>query len=149
MENKPSLNCCSCGTMPQLRTYSGQSPYEQVYEVRCPNCGNHTFAMEYNDSEKALERAVNEWNHTTCRNQFIEHIRTDKKTNMEYWDLFDALAETHVKSVISLSVKPLVLPEMMTMDDVVLEVGKMLTDHLVNCLEQQYGAEFPYVDENY
>lgn len=79
----------------------------------------------------------------------MENIRTDKKSNMAYWDLFDSFAEKHVKSVISLSAKPLTLPETMTMDDVVLEVGKMLTDHLVNCLEQQYGAEFPYVDENY
>lgn len=79
----------------------------------------------------------------------MENIRTDKKSNMAYWDLFDDIAEKHVRSAISLSAKPLTLPETMTMDDVVLEVGKMLTDHLVNCLEQQYGAEFPYVDENY
>ncbi len=79
----------------------------------------------------------------------FENIRTKKKSNMAYWDLFDTLAETHVRSVISLSVKPITIPEGMTMEDVEMEVGKMLTDHLVNCLKQRYGAEFPYVDENY
>ena len=78
-----------------------------------------------------------------------QNIRTDKKTNLEYWDLIDDCAQKHVRSVMSLSVKTITVPEGMSMEDVAMEVGKMLTEHLINCLEQQYGAEFPYVDENY
>lgn len=76
-------------------------------------------------------------------------ITTDKKTNVEYWDRIDALAEKHVKDAIALSETPLTIPGTMTMDDVVLDVGKMLTEHLVNCLEQLYGASFPYVEGDY
>ena len=76
-------------------------------------------------------------------------ITTDKKTNVEYWDRIDALAERHVKDAIELSTTPLAIPGTMTMDDVALDVSKMLTEPLVNCLEQLYGASFPYVEGNY
>lgn len=82
-------------------------------------------------------------------NKISDYAAIDKKRNMEYWDAIEGVSEEYVRQIIEFSIKELKIPDFMTEDDVLLEAGKMVTEHLINYLENTCGAEFPYVDENY
>lgn len=73
----------------------------------------------------------------------------DKKSNMEYWDKIDAVSEDYVRQILSFSTKEIKIPVFMTKDDVILEVGKEVTECVIKHLEEHFGAEFPYVDGDY
>ena len=83
------------------------------------------------------------------RNKTSDYATMSKKGNMVYWDAIDGLSEEYVRQMIEFSIKELKVPEFMTEDDVLLEVGKEVTECVVNYLEKYYGAEFPVVDEDY
>ena len=83
------------------------------------------------------------------RNKVSDYATMSKKGNMAYWDEIDDISEEYVRQIIEFSTKKIKIPDFMTEDDVVLEVGKEVTECIVNYLEKHYGAEFPVVDENY
>lgn len=83
------------------------------------------------------------------RNNTKDYATMSKKGNMVYWDAIDHVSEEYVRQIIEFSIKELKIPAHMTEDDVLLEVGKRVTDCVVEYLEEAYEAEFPYVDENY
>ena len=60
-----------------------------------------------------------------------------------------AVSEEYVRNIIEFSTKAIKIPDFMTEDDVLLEIGKEVTECIVKYLEENYGAEFPIVDENY
>lgn len=82
-------------------------------------------------------------------NKTTDYATMGKKGNAIYWDAIDAVSEEYVRKIIEFSIKELNIPAYMTEDDVVLEVGKEVTECVVKQLEQHFGAEFPFVDENY
>lgn len=89
----------------------------------------------------------------------------NKKANMAYWDMVDSVTESYVKKLIKLSAtKVNVYSSCYTDEDIkemdaeerkdaraegIMEIAKEITEFAVKLLEEQYGAEFPYVDENY
>lgn len=89
----------------------------------------------------------------------------NKKENMMYWDAIDSLTEGYVKKLVKLSTtKVNMYGSCYTEDDIqemdaeerkeareegVMEIAKEITEFAVKLLEEQYGAKFPYVDENY
>ena len=83
------------------------------------------------------------------RNKVSDYAKVSKKGNMAYWDAIDGVSEDYVRQIIEFSIKELKIPEFMTEDDVILEVGKEVTECIVNHLEKHFGAEYPIVDENY
>lgn len=74
-----------------------------------------------------------------------------KKGNMAYWDTIDGLAVEYVEQLIKYSTNPVKLGDndFMDDDDVILEISKIITEFATELLETEYGAKFPYVDENY
>lgn len=74
-----------------------------------------------------------------------------KKGNMAYWDAIDNLATDYTQKLIECSTKPVKLGDGFVLDDddAILEISKQITEFATKLLESQYGAEFPYVDENY
>ena len=83
------------------------------------------------------------------RNKVSDYATMSKKGNMAYWDEIDGVSEDYVRNIIEFSTRNIKIPDFMTEDDVILEVGKEVTECIVNYLEKHYGAEFPFVDENY
>lgn len=89
----------------------------------------------------------------------------NKKANMAYWDEIDHLAEVYVKKLVKYSdTKVNVYGSCYTFEDIkdmdaeerkeareegIMEIGKEITEFAVKLLEEHYGANFPYVDENY
>lgn len=89
----------------------------------------------------------------------------DKKSNMVYWDEIDHLAEVYIKKLVTYSnTKVNVYGSCYTEEDIedmdaeerkeareegIMEIGKEITEFAVKLLEGHYGANFPYVDENY
>ena len=89
----------------------------------------------------------------------------DKKANMMYWDDIDHLAEAYVKKLVKYSyTKVNLYGSCYTEEDIkdmdveerkeareegIMEIGKEITEFAVKLLEKHYGANFPYVDENY
>lgn len=82
-------------------------------------------------------------------NKVSDYAKVSKKGNMAYWDEIDGVSEDYVRSIIEFSTKELKIPDFMDKDDVILEVGKEVTGCIVEYLEKHFGAEFPFVDENY
>ena len=78
-----------------------------------------------------------------------------KKANMMYWDGIDTLSERYVERLMAFSQNiPIYADEFEekfdeSQEDVVLELGKEITEFATKLLEERLGAEFPYVDENY
>lgn len=73
-----------------------------------------------------------------------------KKGNMAYWDTIDSLATEYTEKLIECSTKPVKLDDGFVLDDdAILEISKQITEFATKLLESKYGAEFPYVDENY
>ena len=72
-----------------------------------------------------------------------------KKANLAYWDMIDDLAEEYVRGLIAFSNSGIQIDEDEDEDDVVLELGKEITEFATKLLEERLNAEFPYVDENY
>lgn len=74
-----------------------------------------------------------------------------KKANMAYWDEIDWVTEDYVKALIVRSHKEIPTGDEFEeeFDDVVLELGKEITEFATKLLEERLGAEFPYVDEDY
>lgn len=89
----------------------------------------------------------------------------NKKANMTYWDAIDALTEEYVRRLVEYSTTKDNLygyeyteEDIEEMDDEereeareqgIMEVAKDITEFAVKLLEDHYGANFPYVDENY
>ena len=74
----------------------------------------------------------------------------DKKANMRYWDAIDGVTEDYLRSLLEFSQSPLKLvDEDEDEDDVLLRLGKEITELAIKMLEDNFGAYFPYVDENY
>lgn len=79
----------------------------------------------------------------------INSIKTNEKTNMEYWDGVDAVIEKHVAACIEelkqWSTKDIVLESNgVSKEDVIMEISKSVGDVLINRLENFCDAEFPY-----
>ena len=83
------------------------------------------------------------------RNKTKDYATMGKKGNMIYWDAIDNVSEEYVRQMIEFSIKELKIPDFMTEDDVLLEVGKEVAECVVDYLEKHFGAEFPVVDEDY
>ena len=83
------------------------------------------------------------------RNRTVDYANMGKKGNMIYWDGIDRASEDYVRNILEFSTKEIKIPDFMTEDDVILEVGKEVTECIVNYLEKHYGAEFPVVNEDY
>ena len=83
------------------------------------------------------------------RNKTRDYATMGKKGNMMYWDEIDGVSEEYVRQILEFNTKEIKIPDFMTEDDVILEVGKEVTECIVNYLEKHYGAEFPVVDEDY
>lgn len=90
-------------------------------------------------------------------------IFTNKKANAEYWDEIDHTSENYVSELLKFSTKEIKLAGLPYNKDgtikntsdieaakehTILEIGKDITEFAVKLLEEKYGAEFPYVDEN-
>ena len=89
----------------------------------------------------------------------------NKKANMAYWDAIDTLTEEYVRKLVEYNTTKDSLygyeyteEDIEEMDDEereeareqgVMEVAKDITEFAVKLLEDHYGANFPYVDENY
>ena len=73
------------------------------------------------------------------------HLR--KKGNMAMWDAIDNLAEDYIKKVLEYSDKE-IDPEDLD-EEVLMDLGKDITEMVINTLEKNCGAEFVYVDCNY
>lgn len=79
-----------------------------------------------------------------------ENSQISKKGNMTYWDEIDALAEGFVKALVELSTIPVTLGnEFLEPEDDILEMGKMVTEFAISLLQDEFGAVYPYVEENY
>jgi hypothetical protein len=79
-----------------------------------------------------------------------ENSQISKKGNMTYWDEIDALAEGFVKALVELSTTPVTLGnEFLEPEDDILEMGKMVTEFAISLLQDEFGAVYPYVEENY
>lgn len=72
----------------------------------------------------------------------------DKKRNMQYWNGIDGLAEEYVRNLYRYSITNAHIDED-DMEDVIIDIGKQVTELATKLLEQELGAKFPYVDENY
>lgn len=90
-------------------------------------------------------------------------IFTNKKANAEYWDKIDHTAESYISELLKFSTKEIKLAGLSYNEDgtikntsdieaakahTILEISKDITEFAVKLLEEKYGAEFPYVDEN-
>ena len=74
----------------------------------------------------------------------------DKKANMRYWDAIDSTTENYLRELLEFSQSPLKLvDEDEDEDDVFLRLGKEITELAIKMLEENFSADFPYVDENY
>lgn len=89
----------------------------------------------------------------------------NKKANMAYWDEIDHLAEIYVQKLAKYSdTKVNLYGSCYTEEDIkdmdaderkeareegIIEIAKDITEFAVKLLEDHYGANFPYVDENY
>ena len=73
----------------------------------------------------------------------------NKKANMAYWDGIDALTEDYVRELLGFSQSPIRVDTDEDEDDVFMDVSKEITELAVKLLEEHFGADFPYVDENY
>ena len=74
----------------------------------------------------------------------------DKKANMRYWDAIDGVTEDYLRALLEFSQSPLKLvDEDEDEDDVFLRLGKEITEIAIKMLEENFSADFPYVDENY
>ena len=83
------------------------------------------------------------------RNKTTDYATMGKEGNIIYWDAIVNASEEYVRQMIEFSIKELKIPDFMTEDDVLLEAGKEVAGCMVNYLEKHFGAEFPFVDENY
>lgn len=79
-----------------------------------------------------------------------------KKANMAYWDSIDDLANEYVINLMSYSQNEIPMDEDEfaekfdeDIDEVIMELGKEITEFATKLLEERLNAEFPYVDENY
>ena len=70
-----------------------------------------------------------------------------KKGNMAMWDAIDNLAEDYIKKVLEYSDKE-IDPEDLD-EEVLMDLGKDITEMVINTLEKSCGAEFVYADCNY
>lgn len=73
----------------------------------------------------------------------------NKKNNMAYWDAIDGLAEDYVRELFEFSQSPIKVDDDEDEDDVFMDVSKEITEFAIKLLEERFGADFPYVDENY
>lgn len=74
----------------------------------------------------------------------------NKKNNMAYWDAIDGVTEDYLRALLEFSQSPLKLvDEDEDEDDVFLRLGKEITELAIKMLEDNFSADFPYVDENY
>lgn len=89
----------------------------------------------------------------------------NKKANMAYWDVIDEMTENYVRRLMRHSVVKINpygssyteedIEEMdadelaEAKDEAIMEIAKEITSFATQFLEKNYGAEFPYVDENY
>lgn len=78
------------------------------------------------------------------RNKTSDYATMGKKGNMVYWDAIDDWTENYVRSLMDFSTKQIELD-----DDAAMDIAKRITEFATNLLTEEYGAEFPYVDENY
>lgn len=73
----------------------------------------------------------------------------NKKANMAYWDAIDGVTEDYLRALLEFNHSPLKVPDDEDEDDVFLRLGKEITELAIKMLEDNFGAYFPYVDENY
>lgn len=74
-----------------------------------------------------------------------------KKGNMAYWDAIDELSTEFASKLIECSTRPVKCGDEFVLDDddIMIDISKQITEFATNLLMSEYGAEFPYVDENY
>jgi hypothetical protein len=118
---------------------------------------------EESDDEITCIDVKNEW--WVVNPNYEEEVKMNKKNNMAYWDAIDALTEGYVKKLVKYSdtkvnlygscYEPEDIKEMdeeerkEAREDGIMEIAKDITEFAVKLLEEHYGANFPYVDENY
>ena len=74
----------------------------------------------------------------------------DKKANMRYWDAIDNTTEDYLRALLEFSQSSSrLVDEDEDEDDVFLRLGKEITELAIKMLEENFSADFPYVDENY
>lgn len=73
----------------------------------------------------------------------------NKKANMAYWDEIDGVTEDYLRALLEFSHSPLKVSDDEDEDDVFLRLGKEVTEVAIKMLEDNFGAYFPYVDEDY
>lgn len=94
-----------------------------------------------------------------------EDLKISKKGNMMYWDEIDGLTEEYVEKLVEYSIiNPNLYGYEYTDEDIeamddedreearyqgIMEVAKEITEFAIKLLEDNYGAEFPIVDEDY
>ena len=83
------------------------------------------------------------------RNKTTDYATMGKKGNMVYWDAIDNLTEEYVRQLLELSITPLKVDTDEDEDDVFMDVSKEITELAVKLLEERFGADFPYIDEDY
>lgn len=55
--------CKKCKENPTAFGYSGQSPFEYTYQVKCPKCGRYVYESGAScECEKVQAKAMKEWN---------------------------------------------------------------------------------------
>lgn len=74
-----------------------------------------------------------------------------KKGNMAYWDAIDELSTEFASKLIECSTRPVKYGDEFVLDDddIMIDISKQIIEFATNLLMSEYGAEFPYVDENY
>lgn len=116
-----------------------------------------TKEVEYLDEDARTDEYVQEVINETLKNiddgdfeiKFEEEVKMNKKNNMAYWDGIDGLAEDYVRELLAYSQSPTKVDVDEDEDDVFMEVSKEITELAVKLLEERFGADFPYVNENY
>lgn len=76
-----------------------------------------------------------------------DEIKTNKKTNVEYWDLMEGVVEDFIRTIADFG--GLTIPEQLNGDADIFPV-KVLTEKMTQFIQEYFPeAEFPYVDEDF
>lgn len=110
---------------------------------RIPSFGRETAKPDKMNKEVSMD----------TEKKIRDENKMSKKGNMAYWDSIEQLTEDYVRQLIAYSTKPIDFSNGDDTDNdeetAIMEIGKEVTEFTYKLLESQYGAEFPYVDEDY
>lgn len=78
---KLKINPCTCGEMPKELQYSGQCPWDQIYQIACPKCGRCIFTLTFYRHEEYQNETIAMWNNGTTggyRQNFFGNLEEDR-----------------------------------------------------------------------